>query len=71
MNGRENKVEIGVLFFAPQKCPATLHVCHTTHHKFTTKAPQQNALFRKIPSKNACPPQGKKTAKIAFFTSAR
>jgi hypothetical protein len=67
----KNKVEIGVLFFAPQKCPVILHVCHTTHHKFTTKTPQQNAISRKIPSKNAYPPRGKNPAKNRLFTAAR
>jgi hydrogenase maturation protein HypF len=39
-------------------CTSRDHVCHTFHHKLSTKVPQKNTAFPKNPSKNTYPPQG-------------
>jgi hypothetical protein len=56
--------KVGV-FFAPEKvvakAPRSLHITPHIDHKNTTT---KTRLFAKTPSKNACPPQNKKSGKI-------
>jgi len=47
-----------------KKCPSISHVCHTSHHKVTTKAPRLRTDFRENPCKNAVSPQQKKALLI-------
>src|SRR6266496_5197105 len=49
----ENKLKIRADFPPLQNRPSTVHVCHTFHHKLTTKNHPLAPTFPKPPSKNA------------------